>query len=104
MGVPNVQEEEFLQEALGWYSKLKSWSANNYAYDWDNKAPGLHVLFAQIFPSDMMQYSINAQTCAPPPDHSHHYQPPCLQPFRIHVGIRQASLAVLQQWVALLWT
>ena len=65
MGVPIVQEEEFLQEALGWYSKLKSWSANNYAYDWDNKAPGLHVLFAQIFPSDMMQYSINAQTCAP---------------------------------------
>lgn len=57
-----LQEEEYLQEALGWYAKLKSWSADNYAYDWDNKAPGLHVLFAQIFPSDMMQYSINAQT------------------------------------------
>ena len=58
------QEEDYLTEALQWYDKLRSWTADNYAYDWDNKAPGLHVLFAQIFPSDMMQYSINALTCA----------------------------------------
>ena len=61
-----MQEEAYLQEALKWYEKLTSWSASNYAYDWDNKAPGLHVLFAQIFPSDMMQYSINAATCVLP--------------------------------------
>lgn len=55
------QDEFYLQECLKWYDKLTSWSSDNYAYDWDNKAPGLHVLLSQIFPSDMMKYSINAQ-------------------------------------------
>lgn len=55
-------EESYLQECLKWYDKLNAWSSENYAYDWDNKAPGLHVLLSQIFPSDMMKYSINAQT------------------------------------------
>jgi len=30
------------------YDKLKNWKAENYAYDWDNKAPALHVLFNQV--------------------------------------------------------
>ena len=55
------QEEDFLQASLKFYDKLESWSSDNYAYDWDNKAPALHVLLSQIFPSEMMKYSTNAQ-------------------------------------------
>ena len=50
-----LQEDGFLQTATMYYEKLNSWKADNYAYDWDNKSPALHVLFAQIFPSDMMK-------------------------------------------------
>lgn len=57
-----LQEEEFLQDCLKFYDKLESWSSDNYAYDWDNKAPALHVLLSQIFPSEMMKYAVNAQT------------------------------------------
>lgn len=56
-----VQTDEYLQESLRLYNKLDSWGSDNYAYDWDNKAPALHVLLAQLFPSEMMQYSVNAQ-------------------------------------------
>ena len=58
-----VQEEGFLQDCLKFYDKLDSWSSDNYAYDWDNKAPALHILLAQIFPSEMMKYSVHAQEC-----------------------------------------
>ena len=40
-----------------YYDKLNSWKADNYAYDWDNKSPALHVLLTQIFPSEMMKVS-----------------------------------------------
>lgn len=43
-----------------YYDKLNSWKADNYAYDWDNKSPALHVLLTQIYPSEMMK-------CAPIP-------------------------------------
>ncbi len=39
-----------------YYDKLNSWKADNYAYDWDNKSPALHVLLTQIFPSEMMKW------------------------------------------------
>ena len=42
------QEEEYLKAATGFYDKLTSWKADNYAYDWDNKSPALHVLFSQV--------------------------------------------------------
>ena len=47
-----VQEEEYLKIATAHYDKLKNWKADNYAYDWDNKSPALHVLFNQIAPSE----------------------------------------------------
>ncbi len=50
-----LQEDEFLQTATMYYDKLNSWKADNYAYDWDNKSPALHVLLTQIFPSEMMK-------------------------------------------------
>lgn len=52
------QEDEYLQTATMYYDKLNSWKADNYAYDWDNKSPALHVLLTQIYPSEMMK-------CAP---------------------------------------
>lgn len=51
----NVQEDDYLQTATMFYDKLNSWKADNYAYDWDNKSPALHVLLTQIFPSEMMK-------------------------------------------------
>ena len=57
-----MQEEDFLQECLKFYDQLDTWGSDNYAYDWDNKAPALHVLLSQIFPADMMKYAVNAQT------------------------------------------
>lgn len=56
-----MQQDSYLQECLRLYNELESWTADNYAYDWDNKAPALHVMLAQLFPSEMMQYSVNAQ-------------------------------------------
>ena len=50
-----VQEDDYLQTATMYYDKLNSWKADNYAYDWDNKSPALHVLLTQIFPSEMMK-------------------------------------------------
>ena len=50
-----VQEEEYLKIATTHYNKLNNWKADNYAYDWDNKSPALHVLLTQIFPSEMMK-------------------------------------------------
>ena len=50
-----VQEDDYLQTATMFYDKLNSWKADNYAYDWDNKSPALHVLLTQIFPSEMMK-------------------------------------------------
>ena len=47
-----LQEEEFLEIATAHYDKLKNWKADNYAYDWDNKSPALHILFNQIAPSE----------------------------------------------------
>ena len=47
-----LQEEEYLKVATAHYDKLKNWKADNYAYDWDNKSPALHVLFNQIAPSE----------------------------------------------------
>ena len=52
---PGAQEDEYLQTATMYYDKLNSWKADNYAYDWDNKSPALHVLLTQIFPSEMMK-------------------------------------------------
>ena len=46
MGV--LQEAEYLKVATEHYDKLKNWKAENYAYDWDNMAPALHVLFNQV--------------------------------------------------------
>lgn len=53
-----LQEDEYLETATMYYDKLNSWKADNYAYDWDNKSPALHVLLTQIYPSEMMK-------CAP---------------------------------------
>ncbi|CAK0782162.1 hypothetical protein CVIRNUC_005591 [Coccomyxa viridis] len=53
-------EEEFLKVATAHYDKLKNWKADNYAYDWDNKSPALHVLFNQIAPSEETKYMENA--------------------------------------------
>jgi hypothetical protein len=52
------KEDDYLQTATMYYDKLNSWKADNYAYDWDNKSPALHVLLTQIYPSEMMK-------CAP---------------------------------------
>ena len=57
-----MQEDDYLQTATMYYDKLNSWKADNYAYDWDNKSPALHVLLTQIFPSEMMKY------VSPPPE------------------------------------
>lgn len=43
-----------------YYDKLNSWKADNYAYDWDNKSPALHVLLTQIYPSEMMKCAFSA--------------------------------------------
>ena len=43
-----VQDAEYLEVASDHYAKLKNWKADNYAYDWDNKSPALHVLFSQL--------------------------------------------------------
>ena len=51
-----LQEDDYLQTATMYYDKLNSWKADNYAYDWDNKSPALHVLLTQIFPSEMMKW------------------------------------------------
>ena len=45
--VAAVQDAEYLKIASDHYAKLKNWKADNYAYDWDNKSPALHVLFNQ---------------------------------------------------------
>ena len=50
--VPVLQEEEYLKIATAHYDKLKNWKADNYAYDWDNKSPALHVLFNQVAPPE----------------------------------------------------
>lgn len=50
-----LQEDDYLQTATMYYDKLNSWKADNYAYDWDNKSPALHVLLTQIYPSEMMK-------------------------------------------------
>ena len=44
-----------------YYEMLQSWSGDNWSYDWDNKAPGMHVLLTQLFPSEMMPYAQNAK-------------------------------------------
>ncbi|BDA42119.1 Endoglucanase B [Coccomyxa sp. Obi] len=54
-------EDDYLQTATMYYDKLNSWKADNYAYDWDNKSPALHVLLTQIYPSEMMKYGVNAK-------------------------------------------
>ena len=43
-----MQDAEYLKIASNHYAKLKNWKADNYAYDWDNKSPALHVLFNQV--------------------------------------------------------
>ena len=58
-----LQEEEYLKVSTMHYDKLKNWKADNYAYDWDNKSPALHVLFNQVA-------SPEETKCAPCP-HSH---------------------------------
>lgn len=58
-----LQEDDFLQTATMYYDKLNSWKADNYAYDWDNKSPALHVLLTQIFPSEMMKCGL-APSCS----------------------------------------
>ena len=62
----DAQEDEYLQTATMYYDKLNSWKADNYAYDWDNKSPALHVLLTQIFPSEMMK-SAHPLPCVPSP-------------------------------------
>lgn len=47
-----------------YYDKLNSWKADNYAFDWDNKSPALHVLLTQIYPSEMMKCALSH--CLPP--------------------------------------
>ena len=47
-GIMFLQDAEYLRIASEHYAKLKNWKADNYAYDWDNKSPALHVLFGQI--------------------------------------------------------
>ena len=50
--VSALQEEMYLKVATTHYDKLNNWKADNYAYDWDNKSPALHVLFNQIAPPE----------------------------------------------------
>jgi len=38
-----------------YYDKLNAWDADNYAYDWDNKSPALHVLLTQVYPSETLK-------------------------------------------------
>ena len=52
-----MQDAEYLEIAANHYAKLKNWKADNYAYDWDNKSPALHVLFNQVASPEAAQYA-----------------------------------------------
>ena len=47
-----LQDPEYLKIATQHYDKLNNWKADNYAYDWDNKSPALHVLLNQVASPD----------------------------------------------------